>query len=179
MADFSQTMFGKWPVTAAIDGNPASAWSIHPNEGVPHTAIFHTREPVGFAGGTVLEFTLKQGSPPEHNLGRIRLSVTAATPPIAAPKAIEPRTVIKGQLPASHKGGVIVVTTGKFLLAGKGKLAGQSVAWQPVVNGYQAQRGGWQAWRLAVEPSADPRSFELEITTSDIKLKCNCYFIPR
>ncbi len=109
VADFSQSEFGDWPIAAAIDGDPKTGWSIHPLENLPHAAIFHTPQPLGFAGGTTLEFTMKQGSPPDHNLGRLRLSATTAKPPIAAPKPAEPRSLfVKGQAPAS-RGGVLVV----------------------------------------------------------------------
>ena len=110
VADFAQANVGHGCVAAAIDGDPMTGWSVHPQECLPHAAIFHTQKPIGFSGGTVLEFTLKQGWPLEHNLGRLRLSATTAKPPIAAPKPAEPRSVVvKGQLPASANGGLLVV----------------------------------------------------------------------
>ena len=84
-ASFSQITYGGWPVTAAVDGNSKSAWSIDPQEGFSHVAVFETSERVGFRGGTVLEFTLEQGyldRSPDHAIGRRRLSVTTTRPPI-------------------------------------------------------------------------------------------------
>jgi hypothetical protein len=198
VADFSQTEFGDWTVAAAIDGNSDTGWSVHPFAGVPHVAIFHTQQPIGAAGGTTLEFTMKQGLPAEHNLGRLRLSVTAAKPPIAAPQPAGLRLVtVTGQTPASHNGGTLVVYTqvtkdshlvtlgnlGK-LLSAKAKLGGQTVAWQPVL-GPATYPSSWQAWRTIVAPSAESRPFELEITflltdtDKELESKCSSVFLPR
>ncbi len=195
VADFSQNFLGNWPVAAAIDGNPTTGWSIHPREGLPHAAIFHLQKPIGFSGGAVLEFTLQQGSPPEHNLGRVRLSATTAPPPIAAPKPVEPRSVlVKGQVPASRSGGMLVVyaqmTKGAALmplggpgqfLSGKGKLAGKTVVWQPAL-GTATYPSSWQTWRTVVEPADEPRPWELTIApllSEEVELKCSSSFLPK
>jgi len=75
-ADFSQESYGGWPIAAALDGDPKTGWSVDPLEGKPHLAVFEAEKPVGFPGGTMLEFVLQQGSPVDHNLGRLRLSAT-------------------------------------------------------------------------------------------------------
>src|SRR3989304_5024033 len=69
VADFSQESHGGWPIDAALDGDPETGGSVEPQEGCPHVAMFETKEPLGLPGGTVLTFTLDQGTPAEHNLG--------------------------------------------------------------------------------------------------------------
>ncbi len=102
--------------------------------------------------------------------------------------------VVNGEVPRSTTGGTLVVTVemsrgsgpwatrnvGEHLLA-QGKLVGRSGAFQPVL-GKRTYPAPWQAWRIAVEPSAEPRPFELSITSKAIanvvRLACKAYFIP-
>jgi hypothetical protein len=80
-ATFSQANF---PVAAAIDNNPNTGWAISPMVGKPQTAVFEVRRPFGNAQGMVLTFRLDQRFPgKDHNLGKFRLSVTTAKPPVA------------------------------------------------------------------------------------------------
>ncbi len=69
------------PVQAAIDNDPKSAWAIDPEFGKNHAAVFELAEPIGSEKGTQLVFTLKFENNDGHNLGRIRLSVSAAKSP--------------------------------------------------------------------------------------------------
>ena len=80
-ADFNQQ---DWTVEKAIDKNPSTAWGINPEEGRSHFAVFETKEPVGKDGGTVLTFTLDQVHGRQHLIGRLRISVTTARPPVRA-----------------------------------------------------------------------------------------------
>ena len=88
-ADFSQQSY---EVAGAIDGNPQTGWAIAPQFGKPHVAVFETKEPVGFPDGTTLTFTLDQQFPgKQHNIGKFRLSVTTAKPPLftaSTPEAV-------------------------------------------------------------------------------------------
>jgi hypothetical protein len=80
VADFSQE---GWPVAAAIDGNPETGWAVAPEFGQAHVAVFEAAEPFGLAGGTDLTFALDQRFPGrDHNIGRLRLAVTTAKPPL-------------------------------------------------------------------------------------------------
>jgi hypothetical protein len=195
VASFSQETYGGWPVAAALDGDHKTGWSIDPLEGVPHVAVFETEEPVGLPGGTTLQFLLLQGSPAGHNLGRLRLSATAAKPPLPSPTPSGPRSlVVTGQMPASASGGLLVVSVqmtrgtqpmrvggpGKYLTA-QGTLAGQTAAWKPVL-GTATYPSCWQAWRMAVAASARPQPFELAITANvgpDVQLSPRGHFVPR
>jgi tetratricopeptide (TPR) repeat protein len=85
-ADFSQHQL---PVGAAIDGNPDTGWSVVPETGRRHVAIFAVKKPITFTQATILTFTLDQQHKHldwVHNLGRLRLSVTAQPQAIAAEK---------------------------------------------------------------------------------------------
>ncbi len=81
-ATFSQTFVGDFSVARAINGTTADdlGWAIAPNAGtiIPsQTAAFQTVSDIGFAGGSLITFTLTQThSNPGHTLGRFRLSVT-------------------------------------------------------------------------------------------------------
>lgn len=193
-ASFSQETHGGWPVSAALDGDPKTGWSIDPLEGKPHVAVFETDKPVGFAGGTTLQFVIQQGFPPDHNLGRLRLAATTAKPPLPSPAPSGPRLLlVKGDVPPCAAGGLLVVTVemaragqpmrvggpGKFLSA-RGTLAGQTVSWKPVV-GTATYPCCWQGWRIAVEPSAQTQPFEATIAAHfgpDVQLTTKGHFVP-
>ncbi len=81
VADFSQEDFA---VTNAIDGDPESGWAVSPQLGKSHVAVFETKEPITNAKGTTLTFTLDQRfGGKDHNIGKLRLSVTTVKPPIS------------------------------------------------------------------------------------------------
>jgi len=193
-ASFSQEAYGGWPVQAAIDGNPATAWSVDPQEGCPHVATFETKQPVGSPGGTTLAFTLDQGNPEEHNLGRLRLSVTTAQPPLPLPKQYGPRQfVVGGEVPPNAAGGTLVVTVemkgdsgpawlgnvGKHFSA-EGTLAAEAASFQPVL-GKATYPAPWQAWRIAAAPSPTPQAFQLTVgmtVSPNLESAYKAYFIP-
>jgi hypothetical protein len=89
LADYSQPNF---PVAAAIDNNTQTGWAVAGATGKPHTATFETKTLINFAGGAALTFTLDQQFPGKlYNLGRFRLAVTTAKPPVgtvALPDAV-------------------------------------------------------------------------------------------
>jgi hypothetical protein len=191
-ADFAQESHGGWPVAAAIDGDPQTGWSIDPEEGQPHEAVFETGQPLGFPEGTALTVELDQGER-EHSLGRFRLSVTAAKP-VPAPQRQGRRLVVQGRVPPSPARGLLVVTVamsrsgqpfeipnvGRSLSA-EGSLNGKRSAWQPVL-GTATYPACWQAWRLPLEPAAEPAEFELTVTPrigSNVDLRWAAHFVPR
>jgi len=80
VADFAQDGF---PIAFAIDNNLETGWAISPSLGKDHVAYFETKEAIGFTEGTVLTFKFEQRfKGKEHNLGKFRLSVTTAKPPL-------------------------------------------------------------------------------------------------
>jgi hypothetical protein len=89
-ATFSQDQF---PISNVVDNNPATGWAIAPQMGKNQVAVFEAGAAFGFKEGTTLTFTLSQQfAGKDHNLGKFRLSVTNARPPVllqgATPEAI-------------------------------------------------------------------------------------------
>jgi hypothetical protein len=78
-ATFSQTSDGDFSVGRAINGTIADGlgWAISPQIG-NQTAAFETTSDIGFAGGSLITFTLNHAYTAwgEHTLGHFRLSVT-------------------------------------------------------------------------------------------------------
>ncbi len=89
-ATFQQTGL---PISAAIDADPKSAWAVDPQFGKDHAAAFELETPVGFAGGTVLTFTLKFDNNNQHNIGRPRLSVATTAPDLALDAPSRPERI--------------------------------------------------------------------------------------
>mgnify|MGYP003344222310 FL=1 len=83
------------PVEFAIDGKDDTAWGIDAGPGrrnQPRKAVFIPEKPIAFPKGAVLNFYLKQNhggwnsdDNQNHNLGRFRISITAATNAVADP----------------------------------------------------------------------------------------------
>jgi mono/diheme cytochrome c family protein len=77
-ADFSQE---KYPIAAAIDGDPKTGWAVSPQFGRRHVAHFDIGGDLNAPGGTLV-ITLVQEHGAQHTIGRFRLSVTGAARPI-------------------------------------------------------------------------------------------------
>ncbi len=99
VADYNQP---GWTVAMAIDGDPASAWGIYPEVGKGHEAVFETKEPLGFDGGTTLTFVLEQKHGRGHTIGRPRLSATTSPRP-SMTGALPPRVIQLLQIPAERR----------------------------------------------------------------------------
>jgi len=193
VADFSQESHGGWPVAAAIDDDPKSGWSVDPQEGLRHVAVFELASPIDIAGGVRLVFRLDQGGR-QHTIGRFRLSATTAKPPIPAPKGYGPRRIIvEGLAPATAGGGLLVVAArigsppGSTQLhnigthfSAEGRLGGAAAAWKPVL-GMETYPSSWQAWRIEIGPGSAPQPFDLSIETKaplDLGSAFEAHFVP-
>ena len=75
-ADFSQD---GWSAALAVDGKPDTGWAWAPQTGTAHSAVFEFAQPVD---APRLRIALAQNYGGSHMLGRFRLSVTAAAPPL-------------------------------------------------------------------------------------------------
>jgi len=92
------------PVEFAIDGNDLTAWGIDAGPGrrnQSRKAVFVPDKPVAFPGGAILNFKLVMNhggwNSDDHmnnNLGRFRLSVTAATNAVADPLPAKVREIL-------------------------------------------------------------------------------------
>jgi Protein of unknown function (DUF1553)/Protein of unknown function (DUF1549)/Planctomycete cytochrome C len=93
-ADFDQA---GWTVQHAIDGNPTTAWGIHPEIGKPHFAVFELETPQQFEPNTRLAVVLKQRHGRRHVIGRFKLSATDAPPEatIALPAEVQAVLAVK------------------------------------------------------------------------------------
>jgi cytochrome c553 len=83
------------PIAAALADKKTSAWAIDPQFGKDHAAVFETEKGVGFPGGTTLTFTLQFKFNGGHNIGRPRLAITTARPPVALTGAGMPPKVMQ------------------------------------------------------------------------------------
>ena len=77
-ADFSQE---GWGIAHAIDGAEKTAWGIYPKVGEPHQGVFEIKQPIDL-DEAILAFVLEQQHGGGHLIGRFRLSVTTAAPPV-------------------------------------------------------------------------------------------------
>ena len=73
-ADFNQA---DWGIEKALDGDPKTAWGIHPAVGQAHHAVFELDEPLTLSAGARLAVTLRQDHGEGHVIGAFGLSVTA------------------------------------------------------------------------------------------------------
>ncbi|MBI5759342.1 MAG: PSD1 domain-containing protein [Planctomycetales bacterium] len=83
------------PIEFAIDGKNETAWGMDAGPGRrnrPRNAVFIPEKPVGFPGGTIVTISLAQNhggwnsdDNQNNNLGRFRLSASAATDAVADP----------------------------------------------------------------------------------------------
>ncbi|MBU6239871.1 MAG: DUF1553 domain-containing protein [Planctomycetes bacterium] len=94
-ADFDQE---GWTIAHAIDGNPITAWGIHPKVGQDHTAVFILESPLSLAAGDRLAIQMRQLHGGFHTIGRFRLSMTDAADSMASllpPAVVEALAVAK------------------------------------------------------------------------------------
>lgn len=95
-ADFSAKDF---PAPGAVDGEAKTGWSVQPQTGRPHWAVFEFAEPLP-SGAAQLKVELTHSHGKSHILGRFRLTALAGTDPdVVAPAAI--RTLL--DLPAPER----------------------------------------------------------------------------
>ena len=74
-ADFDQQ---DWTSKHAIDGDEKSGWAIFPRVNESHHIILELDKAIDTSRGGSLAVTIKQLWPPEHYIGRVRISVTDA-----------------------------------------------------------------------------------------------------
>ena len=186
-ASFSQGTYGGWPVAAAIDGDPKTAWSIDPRKGETQIAVFELpARRCEFQGGDTLTFTTRArlSSPKaaaDHTIGRFRLSATAAAKtPIPPPVSRERRTAVTlvrcPRAPHLGPGGTIVVISAELSTgsASRSYLGDIGHAFRRQGKARRPARGRagrcsatgtypscWQAWRVNVRPSTSQQSLRL------------------
>ncbi len=87
-ADFDQE---GWGVQRSIDGDPQTAWGIHPRVGESHHAVFEFSQPIALHPGTRIAVTLRQSHGGSHLIGALSLSLTDDDPQhsMAIPSEVE------------------------------------------------------------------------------------------
>ncbi len=179
-ADFSQTTHGGWPVTAAIDNDVASGWSVYPKLGIPHVAIFEAATPVNLSTATTLTFKLTQGQN-GHSLGRFRISMSSVPSP-ALPADYRPGQIAAElQLPASRSGGIVLLIGEHGMGTPTATLAGREVRFEPVWSDKAYYVCAWQAWRADIAPDQSPQLLHALVETqrSSALPKVTAHFLPR
>ncbi len=78
-ADFDQV---DWGIARALDGRDDTAWGIYPKVGQAHEAVFECVQPIALAGNQPITVKLKQLHGAGHLIGRVRISLTGAAPPL-------------------------------------------------------------------------------------------------
>jgi hypothetical protein len=114
-ADFDQS---GWDISRAIDGKAETAWGIYPEVGKPHEAVFEFAQPVDFASGTALTFTLEQKHGGGHLIGKLRLSATAAHSPVRV-CTLPPAIVRALAVPAERRSEAEFTELARFVLLQK------------------------------------------------------------
>ena len=91
-ADFSQDTF---PAGNLIDGNPATGWAVYPQVGKAHQLVLELDKPVSVSDEPLV-LTLEFNSiVAQHQIGRIRVSVTDAADPHATHKKVPSQIVLE------------------------------------------------------------------------------------
>ena len=155
------------PIDFAIDGDHTTAWGIDAGpvlRNQPRTAVFNLEKPIANPDGTTLIFYLRQDhggwnsdDNQNHNLGRFRLSLTAATNAAVQPEEIDPRVLsLYRQLPEGTSQLVLherttprethVLTRGDFLKPGKLVETGTPAFLNPWPEGAPRNRLGLALW---------------------------------
>ena len=78
-SDFDQD---GWGIAKTLDKVEGTAWGIYPKVGQSHAAVFELQQPLNVDPATRLKLVLKQRHGGGHLIGRVRLSVSDATPPV-------------------------------------------------------------------------------------------------
>ncbi len=72
-ADFNQD---GWSIDKALDGDPSTAWGIHPAEQASHRAVFTFAAPISSSAAETVSVELAQLHGGGHTIGRLRISLT-------------------------------------------------------------------------------------------------------
>ncbi len=109
LADFDQD---GWGIAKALDGDPVTAWGIHPQVGRAHQATFELETPLASpsaegapaAEPAKLTFVLEQLHGRSHLIGRPRLSVTSVPAPWpATPESLPAALAELVRIPAAER----------------------------------------------------------------------------
>jgi len=179
LADYSQASHGGWLVADAIDGNAKTGWSIFPETGVAHAAVFELDRPIELPGVKTLTWKLSHGDR-GHSLGRFRMSVTEdvlVNLPVAYRST---QTTVQAELPATRTGGILLLV-GVPGMTPKAVVADREVSLESVWSERAYWQCPWTAWRLQVDPADEARSIRVtwEGRPANVAPKFSAHFLPK
>jgi len=145
-ADFDQ---GGWTSAQAIDGDLKSGWAIYPRVNESHYIVFELADGVDISAGGKLVATLKQLYPPQHFIGRFRLSATDAN--AEAARVLPPEVAVGLQKPSEQRTEAERVAIAAIALKPFAQNALGALPPQAVVYGVSAR---WTHARKLPEPQA-------------------------
>ncbi len=125
-ADFAQDQF---PIQNATGGkkDAGKGWAVAPNFGMSHWAVLELKEPIDVDGSVILTFSLMQHfSLPDHQIGKFRLSVTAAKPPI--PLGLSEDILVAIETPAAARNARQQAALGKYVSLTDAELGAKKTA---------------------------------------------------
>jgi hypothetical protein len=79
-AAYADVSLPDFEIGKAIDGQPGTAWRVHPQEGQAHQAVFILERPYVAKAGVRLTLRLDQLQGAQHLIGRLRLSASSGEP---------------------------------------------------------------------------------------------------
>jgi WD40 repeat protein/mono/diheme cytochrome c family protein len=125
-ADFSQEQYAVGSAVAPpLTGG--MGWAVVPNTGLTHWAVFELKEPINIDGGAILTFTLSQQyTTGDHQIGRFRLSVAAAKPPVPLGLPEDFQTILEA--PAATRTPQQIAALTRFISANDAELKAKQAA---------------------------------------------------
>jgi hypothetical protein len=175
-----------YPDPARLERNGARFVKVVPFSLRPFEVILLEAVPAGSAASLGRSFS---ASPLPRTFDEPSRELTLAT------SQIHRESIVKGELPPCKRGGTLVITTemrkgqvplttrdvGQYFAA-RGLLEGGAVPCRPVLGNAIYAPTSWQAWRISIEASPSPRTFQVSITNNletDPALVSRGYFLPR
>jgi mono/diheme cytochrome c family protein len=83
------------PIAASIDEKEKTGWSVEPQVGRDHAAVYELAEPLASDEGVQLTFQLDFKGNKQHALGRFRIAVSAAPAPPIETRTGVPESIIR------------------------------------------------------------------------------------
>ncbi len=127
-----------YPLAAAVDGKASSGWAVAPEFGKDHAAVFGIEgEPVGFEGGTELEFQLVfKGF---FGLGKLRLGFSNGESPAALADAKAEQGLRELQSTLAATGGALNATNRAALFRWFTRFDSEAVRLQSALRDHAAK----------------------------------------
>jgi hypothetical protein len=171
----------KGPITAALDGDEKTGWSVSPRTHERHSAIFNLADPLRLNSDAKLRVTISQQAGEVLTLRRFRLSTSDADPATLPPRADEPairklrdelasayqaqknfnenivRLPVMRELAADKRRATKMHRRGNFLDQGDAVALGVPAAFHKLPDGAPLNRLGVAQWLVSRDNPLTPR----------------------